>query len=79
MILGRGLFIYLGTAEEGLIGKPASDGCIRMYNNDVIELFDLVDRKSTSLDLLNFIMKKLFLFSFIFFGSYTYACLSLRS
>ncbi len=33
-------FIYIhGTAEEGLIGKPASDGCIRMYNEDVIELF----------------------------------------
>lgn len=36
-------FIYIhGTPEEGLIGKPASHGCIRMYNKDVIELFDLV-------------------------------------
>ncbi len=36
-------YIYLhGTAEEGLIGTIASDGCIRMYNIDVIELFDLV-------------------------------------
>ena len=36
-------FIYIhGTAEEGLIGRPASDGCIRMYNDDVIELFTLV-------------------------------------
>tara|TARA_B100001250_G_scaffold50124_1_gene39191 strand:+ start:2476 stop:3126 length:651 start_codon:yes stop_codon:yes gene_type:complete len=36
-------FIYIhGTAEEGLIGKPASNGCIRMYNTDVIELFDKV-------------------------------------
>jgi len=35
-------FIYIhGTAEEGLIGKPASDGCIRMYNADVIELFEI--------------------------------------
>ena len=43
----RKRFIYIhGTAEEGLIGKPASDGCIRMYNNDVIELFDLVDEKA---------------------------------
>ena len=33
----RKRFIYIhGTAEEGLIGKPASDGCIRMYNDDVI-------------------------------------------
>ena len=37
-------YIYIhGTAEEGLLGKPASDGCIRMYNSEVIELFDLVD------------------------------------
>ena len=43
----RNRYIYIhGTAEEGLIGKPASDGCIRMYNNDVIELFDLVDEKA---------------------------------
>lgn len=36
-------FIYIhGTPEEGLIGIPASHGCIRMYNNDVMELFDLV-------------------------------------
>ena len=37
-------YIYIhGTAEEGLIGKPASDGCIRMYNADVITLFNKVD------------------------------------
>ena len=43
----RNRYIYIhGTAEEGLIGKPASDGCIRMYNKDVIELFDLVDEKA---------------------------------
>ena len=35
--------IYIhGTPEEGLIGTPASKGCIRMKNGDVIELFDLV-------------------------------------
>lgn len=34
-------FIYIhGTSEEGLIGQPASKGCVRMYNRDVIELFD---------------------------------------
>ena len=43
----RERYIYIhGTAEEGLIGRPASDGCIRMYNNDVIELFDLVEEKA---------------------------------
>ena len=37
-------YIYIhGTAEEGLIGKPASDGCVRMYNSDVITLFDTVN------------------------------------
>ena len=42
----RSRYIYIhGTAEEGLIGKPASDGCIRMYNSDVIDLFDLVNEK----------------------------------
>ncbi len=37
-------YIYIhGTAEEGLIGRPASLGCIRMINKDVIRLFDLVE------------------------------------
>lgn len=37
-------YIYIhGTAEEGRIGRPASHGCIRMKNDDVIELYDLVD------------------------------------
>jgi len=36
--------IYIhGTAEEGLIGKRASIGCVRMKNSDVIELFNLVN------------------------------------
>jgi len=37
----RRIYIH-GTAEEGLIGKPASHGCVRMKNDDVVELFDLV-------------------------------------
>ena len=37
-------YIYIhGTEEEGRIGRPASQGCIRMRNADVIELFDLLD------------------------------------
>jgi len=33
-------YIYIhGTNEEGLIGTPASHGCIRMRNNDVIQLY----------------------------------------
>ena len=36
-------YIYIhGTQEEGLIGKKASHGCIRMFNHDVIELYGLI-------------------------------------
>lgn len=36
-------YIYIhGTNEEGLIGRPASHGCIRMRNADVVELFERV-------------------------------------
>jgi lipoprotein-anchoring transpeptidase ErfK/SrfK len=37
-------FIYIhGTEHEDKIGLPASHGCIRMRDDDVIELFELVD------------------------------------
>ncbi|KHD07795.2 hypothetical protein PN36_28985 [Candidatus Thiomargarita nelsonii] len=45
---GRGIdsyrrYIYIhGTAEENKIGQPASHGCVRMYNSDVIDLFERV-------------------------------------
>ena len=40
----RDRFIYIhGTKHEDEIGIPASHGCIRMRNADVIELFALVD------------------------------------
>ena len=39
----RCIYIH-GTPEEWLIGRPASHGCIRMKNGDVIGLFDLVKR-----------------------------------
>ena len=36
-------FIYIhGTNHEEKIGKPASHGCIRMRNADLLELFELV-------------------------------------
>jgi lipoprotein-anchoring transpeptidase ErfK/SrfK len=47
---GRGIdtyerHIYIhGTPHEHLIGKPASHGCIRMKNRDIIALFKLVPR-----------------------------------
>jgi len=40
----RDRFIYIhGTQHEDKIGEPASHGCIRMRNSDVIELFNLVE------------------------------------
>ena len=39
----RERYIYIhGTHEEGLIGRPASKGCIRMINSDIIELYAMV-------------------------------------
>ena len=39
----RDRYIYIhGTKHEEEIGAPASCGCVRMRNADVIELFDLV-------------------------------------
>jgi hypothetical protein len=36
-------YIYIhGTPREDLIGQPASHGCIRMRNDDIVELFDRV-------------------------------------
>ena len=34
-------YIYIhGTPEEGLIGRPASHGCVRMLNADVVDVFN---------------------------------------
>jgi len=39
----RDRYIYIhGTNQENLIGTPASHGCVRMRNSDIVELFDLV-------------------------------------
>ena len=36
-------YIYLhGTNHESLIGQPASHGCVRMRNTDIVELYDQV-------------------------------------
>jgi lipoprotein-anchoring transpeptidase ErfK/SrfK len=37
----RAIYIH-GTPDSVEMGKPGSHGCIRMRNQDVIELFDLV-------------------------------------
>ena len=40
-------YIYIhGTNHEESIGKPASIGCIRMRNEDVVELYRLVNEGS---------------------------------
>ena len=40
-------YIYIhGTHEEGLIGKKASHGCIRMLNHDVLELYKIIPAKT---------------------------------
>ncbi|MDD4202203.1 MAG: L,D-transpeptidase [Candidatus Omnitrophica bacterium] len=39
----RCVYIH-GTPEERLIGKPASHGCIRMKNRDIIDLFKRVKK-----------------------------------
>ncbi len=37
-------YIYIhGTNQEHLLGQPASCGCIRMANTDVIDLFGRVE------------------------------------
>ncbi len=41
----RCIYIH-GTPEEESIGKPASHGCIRMRNRDIIDLFNLVKRNT---------------------------------
>ena len=37
-------YIYIhGTSEEGRLGIPASNGCIRMKNKDVIDLYKMAE------------------------------------
>jgi len=36
-------YIYIhGTPDQTELGRPGSKGCIRMHNNDLIELFDMI-------------------------------------
>ena len=40
----RQRYIYIhGTPDEVPLGTPGSRGCVRMRNDDVIRLFDLVE------------------------------------
>lgn len=41
-------YVYIhGTNHEEAIGTPASHGCVRMKNDDVVELFDRVSEGTT--------------------------------
>lgn len=39
----RAIYIH-GSPDTAAMGKPGSHGCIRMRNEDIMELFDLVPR-----------------------------------
>jgi lipoprotein-anchoring transpeptidase ErfK/SrfK len=41
------LIRFHGTPDEHTVGQAATHGCIRMYNADVIELYDRVDKGTT--------------------------------
>jgi lipoprotein-anchoring transpeptidase ErfK/SrfK len=43
MYLGDSLYRIHGTNNPNSIGKEASRGCIRMYNDDAIELYSLIN------------------------------------
>lgn len=41
-------YIYIhGSPDDIEMGRPGSRGCIRMHNEDIVELFDLVDEGIT--------------------------------
>ena len=40
--LGRYIYLH-GTNHEKLLGQPASHGCVRMRNADIVELYDLTE------------------------------------
>lgn len=40
----QGRYVYFhGTNQEHLIGRPASHGCIRLKNEDMVKLFELAE------------------------------------
>ena len=48
---GDTLIRFHGTPNTASIGRAASNGCVRMYNSDVIELYDLVASGTTIVSL----------------------------
>lgn len=48
---GDTLIRFHGTPNTASIGRAASNGCVRMYNRDVIELYDLVTSGTTIVSL----------------------------
>ena len=48
---GDTLIRFHGTPNEDSIGEAASNGCVRMFNDDVVELYDLVPSGTTILSI----------------------------
>jgi hypothetical protein len=40
---GKNQIGFHGTPNEETVGRPASHGCVRMYNRDVVRLFTMVE------------------------------------
>jgi len=47
----RGIYLH-GTNQEQLLGQPASHGCIRLSNRDILELFDWTENRRTYCEIL---------------------------
>jgi hypothetical protein len=47
----RHIYIH-GTSEEGLLGSPASHGCVRMKNEDIMKLYEKIT-EGTAVIILN--------------------------
>ena len=43
--MGRYIYIH-GTNQESRIGRPSSQGCVRMTSADIIDLYDRVDLRA---------------------------------
>ncbi|MCC5946871.1 MAG: L,D-transpeptidase/peptidoglycan binding protein [Nitriliruptoraceae bacterium] len=48
---GDTLIRFHGTPNEASIGSASSNGCVRMFNEDVIELYDMVSSGTTIISL----------------------------
>ena len=45
--MSNGIIGFHGTPTINSIGQAASNGCVRMYNHDVVDMFERVDMGTT--------------------------------